>query len=119
MGFAVGIEVFGELAAVVVMTRTNYNTKGMHQQTIKLIEDAGCPCARCCVARRTRVAAGARSYVSGRRSVAASRRLRKLVGEAVVEVDAIADSEGLTFFNHELLSRLRAEVDRWLMQRSR
>jgi hypothetical protein len=53
------------------------------------------------------------------RLVAAFRRLRKLVGEAVVEVDAIADSEGLTFFNHELLSRLRAEVDRWLMQRSR
>lgn len=41
------IVVFAELAAVVVVTRTNYNTKGMHQQTIKLIEEQVLPGLAC------------------------------------------------------------------------
>jgi CubicO group peptidase (beta-lactamase class C family) len=38
---------FPALDAVVVVTRTNYNTKGMHQQTIKLIEDQILPTLAC------------------------------------------------------------------------
>lgn len=35
------------LDAVIVITRTSYNTKGMHQQTVKLIEDAILPALAC------------------------------------------------------------------------
>jgi CubicO group peptidase (beta-lactamase class C family) len=39
--------VFAELDAVVVVTRTHYNSKGMHDQTIKLIEDNVLPEISC------------------------------------------------------------------------
>jgi hypothetical protein len=32
---------------VVVVTRTSYNTKGMHQQTARLIEDQILPAVAC------------------------------------------------------------------------
>jgi CubicO group peptidase (beta-lactamase class C family) len=35
------------LDAIVVITRTRYNTKGMHQQTVKLIEDEILPSLAC------------------------------------------------------------------------
>jgi CubicO group peptidase (beta-lactamase class C family) len=38
---------FPSLDAVVVITRTNYNTKGMHQQTIKLVEEQILPALAC------------------------------------------------------------------------
>ena len=41
------IVVFRELDAVVVVTRTNYNTRGMHQQTTRLIEDQILPELAC------------------------------------------------------------------------
>ncbi|MEO8706396.1 MAG: serine hydrolase, partial [Kofleriaceae bacterium] len=41
------IVVFAELDAVVVVTRTAYNTKGMHQATAALIEDAILPELAC------------------------------------------------------------------------
>jgi CubicO group peptidase (beta-lactamase class C family) len=41
------IVIFAELDAVVVVTRTNYNTKGMHQQTTALIEGAVLPELAC------------------------------------------------------------------------
>ena len=41
------IVVLPALDAVAVITRTNYNTKGMHQQTTKLIEDAILPALAC------------------------------------------------------------------------
>ena len=36
-----------DLDAVVVVTRTNYNTRGMHQQTTQLIEDQILPALAC------------------------------------------------------------------------
>ena len=41
------IVVLPALDSVVVITRTNYNTKGMHQQTTKLIEDQILPALAC------------------------------------------------------------------------
>lgn len=41
------IVVLPSLDAVVVITRTNYNTKGMHQQTIKLLEEQILPALAC------------------------------------------------------------------------
>jgi len=41
------IVMFRDLDAVVVVTRTHYNQKGMHQQTIKLIEDQILPELAC------------------------------------------------------------------------
>jgi len=41
------IVMFRELDAVVVVTRTNYNTRGMHQQTVRLIEDQILPELAC------------------------------------------------------------------------
>jgi CubicO group peptidase (beta-lactamase class C family) len=41
------IVMFPALDAIVVITRTNYNTKGMHQQTIRLIEDEILPALAC------------------------------------------------------------------------
>jgi CubicO group peptidase (beta-lactamase class C family) len=41
------VVMFRELDAVVVVTRTNYNTKGMHQQTTRLIEDQILPELAC------------------------------------------------------------------------
>jgi CubicO group peptidase (beta-lactamase class C family) len=41
------VVMFRELDAVVVVTRTNYNTKGMHQQTTRLIEDQVLPELAC------------------------------------------------------------------------
>lgn len=38
---------FPSLDAVVVITRTAYNTRGMHQQTVKLVEDAILPALAC------------------------------------------------------------------------
>lgn len=41
------IVMFRELDAVVVVTRTHYNQRGMHQQTVKLIEDQILPQLAC------------------------------------------------------------------------
>lgn len=41
------IVVLPALDAIVVITRTSYNTRGMHQQTIKLIEDEILPSLAC------------------------------------------------------------------------
>jgi CubicO group peptidase (beta-lactamase class C family) len=41
------VVVLPALDSVVVITRTNYNTKGMHQQTTKLIEDEILPALAC------------------------------------------------------------------------
>jgi len=41
------VVMFRDLDAVVVVTRTNYNMRGMHQQTIALIEDAILPELAC------------------------------------------------------------------------
>jgi CubicO group peptidase (beta-lactamase class C family) len=41
------IVVLPALDAIVVITRTRYNTKGMHQQTVKLIEDEILPSLAC------------------------------------------------------------------------
>jgi hypothetical protein len=41
------IVIFADLAAVVVVTRTNYGTKGMHQQTTRIIEEQILPDLAC------------------------------------------------------------------------
>ena len=41
------VVMFRDLDAVVVVTRTNYNTRGMHQQTTALIEDQILPALAC------------------------------------------------------------------------
>jgi CubicO group peptidase (beta-lactamase class C family) len=41
------VVMFRELDAVVVITRTNYNTRGMHQQTTRLIEEQILPALAC------------------------------------------------------------------------
>jgi len=41
------IVVLPALDAVIVITRTNYNTRGMHQQTVRLIEDEILPALAC------------------------------------------------------------------------
>jgi CubicO group peptidase (beta-lactamase class C family) len=41
------IVMFADLDAVVVVTRTHYNQRGMHQQTVKLIEEQILPTLAC------------------------------------------------------------------------
>ena len=41
------VAVFADLDAVVVVTRTHYNSKGMHEETAKLIEDHVLPEISC------------------------------------------------------------------------
>ena len=41
------IIVFKDLDAAVVVTRANYNTKGMHQQTVRLLEEYALPDLAC------------------------------------------------------------------------
>jgi CubicO group peptidase (beta-lactamase class C family) len=41
------IVMFRDLNAVIVVTRTRYNTPGMHQETIRLIEDHALPAIMC------------------------------------------------------------------------
>jgi CubicO group peptidase (beta-lactamase class C family) len=41
------IVMFPALDAIAVITRTSYNTRGMHQQTVKLIEDEILPALAC------------------------------------------------------------------------
>ena len=41
------VVVLPELGAVVVVTRENYNTRGMHQQTTRLIEEHVLPAFPC------------------------------------------------------------------------
>ena len=41
------VVVLGELGAVLVVTTVNYNTRGMHQQTVRVLEDRIAPRLRC------------------------------------------------------------------------
>ena len=46
------IVMFRDLRTAVVVTRTNYNTRGMHQQTIDLLQRYVLPAVACTAARR-------------------------------------------------------------------